>query len=283
MTPRIKRRGQSLVEFALVALVTYMLLAAILTFGQLFFTAQVVQSAANTLAREISVAEIPEEPEIEDVEDWIYPRNEDSDDIAGRKAAFASRVFDPELLIFDVDANLPAGKTLRQHIDEDWPTVNKMLSVVMINDGTYFRFPGAVRDPMGESPGFYIAQSNDGESVEWIPVVEDFSSGKFPFSPDPETGGIVAARINYPFHSASMSAMRKPEVFGDSNMGEYIEADVTEFDVAAPEPLDPRTELYGGTNGLGRQYAWGTQVRPYRHILSGQAVYRREVFIPPAQ
>ena len=33
----VNRRGQSLVEFAVVALVVYMLLAAILTFGQLLY------------------------------------------------------------------------------------------------------------------------------------------------------------------------------------------------------------------------------------------------------
>ena len=51
---RVVRRGQSLVEFAVVALVIYMLLAAILTFGHLLYVAQGLQQAADLAAREIS-------------------------------------------------------------------------------------------------------------------------------------------------------------------------------------------------------------------------------------
>ncbi len=46
-----KRAGQSLVEFALVALVLYMLLAAILTFGHMLYVAQGLQGAADLAAR----------------------------------------------------------------------------------------------------------------------------------------------------------------------------------------------------------------------------------------
>ena len=48
------RRGQALVEFAIVALVVYLLLGGILTFGQLFYEGQTVQQAADVAAREIS-------------------------------------------------------------------------------------------------------------------------------------------------------------------------------------------------------------------------------------
>ena len=48
------RRGQALVEFAIVALVVYLLLGGILTFGQLFYSGQTVQQAADAAAREIS-------------------------------------------------------------------------------------------------------------------------------------------------------------------------------------------------------------------------------------
>ena len=46
--------GQALVEFAVVSLVVYMLLAAILTFGQILYCAQTLQQAADVAAREIS-------------------------------------------------------------------------------------------------------------------------------------------------------------------------------------------------------------------------------------
>lgn len=287
MPHRNPRRGQSLVEFALVAMVTYVLLAAILTFGQLFFTAQVVQSAANTLAREISVAELAE---VEDDTDPDYLGS--IEDVVNKRKL--PDVFDPDLLIFDL-ALVEPGLTLRQHIDKNWPSVNKILSVVMINDGDYLRYPGATIVSTEDGDRYFIAQAVDGKFTEWIPIVEDFSGDKFRFTPDPATGGIVAARINYPFHSVSFSAMKKSDDILVPNIGNYFEVspklDDPENEEAnedreyfesgeSPEYLDPRTELYGGEFGLGRQYAWGKQVRPYRHILSGQAVYRREVFVP---
>src|SRR5580698_4608510 len=55
---RRARRGQSLVEFALVALVVYLLFAAIIEFGRLFFGAQTIQSVADFTARELSRAPI---------------------------------------------------------------------------------------------------------------------------------------------------------------------------------------------------------------------------------
>ena len=37
-------------------------------------------------------------------------------------------------------------------------------------------------------------------------------------------------------------------------------------------------QTYSGPYGLGRQYALGHEVRPFRRLLSGQAMFRREVF-----
>ena len=58
-TTRRNRRGQALVEFAVVSLVVYMLLAAILTFGQMLYSAQGLQQAVDTAAREISRTPLP--------------------------------------------------------------------------------------------------------------------------------------------------------------------------------------------------------------------------------
>ena len=53
------RSGQSLVEFAVVALVMHMMLAAILTFGHTLYVAQGLQTAADLGAREISRTPLP--------------------------------------------------------------------------------------------------------------------------------------------------------------------------------------------------------------------------------
>ena len=66
------RRGQSLVEFAVVSLVVYMLLAAILTFGQMLYSAQTIQQAADVAAREISRTPLPATANVMDV---LYSNN----------------------------------------------------------------------------------------------------------------------------------------------------------------------------------------------------------------
>ena len=53
------RRGQALVEFAVVCLAVYLLLAAILTFGQWLYSAQGLQQAVDVAAREISRTPLP--------------------------------------------------------------------------------------------------------------------------------------------------------------------------------------------------------------------------------
>src|SRR3954471_10138442 len=53
------RRGSVLVEFALIALVLYLILAATLEFGRALFGAQIVQQAADILARELSRTPLP--------------------------------------------------------------------------------------------------------------------------------------------------------------------------------------------------------------------------------
>ena len=69
---RRNRRGQSLVEFAIVSLVVYMLLAAILSFGQMLVLRQTVQQAADVAARELSRTPLPAVP---DSQDPLYPND----------------------------------------------------------------------------------------------------------------------------------------------------------------------------------------------------------------
>ena len=41
-----------------------------------------------------------------------------------------------------------------------------------------------------------------------------------------------------------------------------------------------QTQTYAGPNGLGIQFAATKNVRPFRRLMSAQAIYRREVFAP---
>src|SRR4051812_17300746 len=84
------RRGQVLIEFALIALVLYVLLAAILDFGRALFAAQVLQLAADVAAREISRMPLPPDQTLEQVMDG----ND-----------FRTRIFDARKLVIELNEN----------------------------------------------------------------------------------------------------------------------------------------------------------------------------------
>jgi hypothetical protein len=119
--------------------------------------------------------------------------------------------------------------------------------------------------------------------------------------------GIVALRINFPFQSDSMSSFRRDPTADDypfeATIGRPNAADDFSVGVSAPPPPDGTSltdagltqtladgtvvyaGTYGGQYGLGAQGALGSQamtggrpVRPYRRVISAQAIYRREVF-----
>ncbi len=265
---RKKRRGQSLVEFALVSLVVYMLLAAILTFGHMLFVAQGTQQAADLLAREISRTPLPADDTFEDILE-----NESLNDIYQKK---------------DLVLPFPSGTTF-EDLASSLPIVNQQLLPLMVVDeldgDRVLRYPGAVVDQNGiRTVMIPLVTSRDAEGVEeieFVPVVEEIDSDAEPFRLSSTQRGIVALRINYPYQSASMSSFRSRQ-FGDSRMGEPNVANDTAVTpgsvdgslVASGRPTGPNAGPYG----LGVQLAFGKKVRPYRRVISAQAIYRREVF-----
>ncbi|PQO27292.1 hypothetical protein C5Y96_17260 [Blastopirellula marina] len=280
-----QRKGQSLVEFALVALVLYLLLGAIFTFGHALYVAQQVQMSADLLAREVSRT----------------PLSVNGENLreAMQDQAVKSSIYDESKLRFNLlDLEDPdSPEDLREEI-KTWPIVNRMLSVVMTKVDGFFQYPGIVNHGTTDDPHYRIATSYEaalptpGNPVDegWVDVVEELtdSAENSLYPPGSDSGGVVALRINYPVHSPFFTAMHPlPEEakFGDPNAnyvkvspGDNASEITSEFGEYRPEYLNPEKELYGGNRGLGRQYAWGTQVRPYRRIVSGQAIYRREVF-----
>ena len=91
------RRGQSLVEFALVALVVYMLLAAILTFGHALYVAQGLQAAVEVGSREISRTPLPANITLDNPAHDSEPGALHHDDVR-------SRIFDEAFLVIDLNA-----------------------------------------------------------------------------------------------------------------------------------------------------------------------------------
>jgi|TARA_B100001750_G_scaffold160765_1_gene129660 hypothetical protein len=263
-----KRRGQSLVEFALVALVVYMLLAALLTFGHMLFVAQGTQQVADLMAHEISRIPLPADDTFEDTLD-----NGSIDDI-----------FQKRYLVID----FPPGTTF-EDLAANLPIVNQQLLPLMVVDeidgNRVLRYPGAVIDQNGVRTvmiPLVTGRDDDGvETIEFVSVVEEINSDEEPFQLSSTQRGIVALRINYPYQSASMSSFRSRQ-FGDSQLGQpniandasVIAGNVDGSLVASDIPTGPNS----GDYGLGMQFAFGQSVRPYRRVISAQAIYRRETF-----
>jgi len=297
------RRGQSLVEFAVIALVLYMLLAAILTFGHMLYVAQGLQGAADLAAREI--AKTPLQPNV-------------SFETAFTDGSLDS-IYREEHLVFDLDT-LGPGESFFEDIVSDWPLLNQQLATLMIvdrpdfdGDGTpdrrFIRYPGALLSdgdmPSGYTVGIPLVTArgvNGVESIRWVPVVEEIkrSDDQSLFNFETPDGGIVALRINYPFQSASMSSFANnadpfeptigsPNAADDGAVNELNEGDRPGGLSGAPLVSDGPDPMYAGTYGgqygLGAQGALGSQqltggrpVRPFRRVLSAQAIYRREIF-----
>ena len=121
------RRGQALVEFAIVSLVVYMLLAAILTFGQILYCAQTIQQAADVAAREISRTPLLATANVMDV---LYSNN--PGDYSSGSSNVRAALFNPQLLEYDL-TTLPAGQSILDQVNT-WPVVNQMLYPLMISD-----------------------------------------------------------------------------------------------------------------------------------------------------
>ncbi|MGA8351882.1 MAG: hypothetical protein WB773_29100, partial [Isosphaeraceae bacterium] len=80
----------------------------------------------------------------------------------------------------------------------------------------------------------------------------------------------VALRINYPFQAASLSATAPSSNWPPDPNFNYIQ----------PSDGTNTPGTYSGPNGLGDQFVFATNVRPYRRLISAQAIYRREVLGP---
>jgi hypothetical protein len=171
--------------------------------------------------------------------------------------------------------------------------------------------PNGQAVPTGLTVGIPLVESRGGggnEAVRWVPVLEEIRAtqdagcpARGPFSliylatadecgaldadPLPDRG-LAAIRVNYPYQAATLSAFQpSAPTFDDPippNVGSPILADdgsVQQNNVAPGSPIDDGAiGPYAGPYGLGRQLALaGRTLRPFRKLISAQAIYRREV------
>jgi hypothetical protein len=274
--PCAHRRGSILVEFALVSLAFYLILAGTLEVGRMITTAQIVQNAARTAARELALMPLPATIQWTDVL---------------RCPTVRARIYDTELL---------AVRTTGQPIDTSrWPVVNRMLYPLMVvsdfGGDEILHYPGAVVQSFGGGltvkVPHVVSRGADGvESIRWVDVIEqvrtsslDPNSGPFSVASSGPERGLVALRVNCPYQAATMSAYQPVDPTEEFPVNEAIlanDAGVTEL--SAPGGIlmggSNPDGTYGGRYGLGTLHALNKKVRPFRRLISGQAVFRREVF-----
>lgn len=351
--PRVRRKAAVLVEFALISLFLYLLLAVTIEMGRSLYSAQLLQQAADVMAREISRTPLPPDRSLVQV---LYERRLPSN------ARVLRDIYSEDFLVIDIDRQLKPGQTFVDFF-ADKPMVNRQLFSLMIYeqvDGQrLLRYPGALfasrTAPSGLTVAIpmVVARAGDGtETIEWVRVVEEVenpaaastqgtsqpaaqqqtpaqqqflppvgsgssaqqllppvgsgSSAQQPLLPPVGSGpsqqpaqatvnvtsafsiaspqrGLVAVRINYPYQAAALSAYRSgAHPIEAHDGGVRVQPRAGGFDPgSAPVDSGQTVGTFAGPFGLGRQFALGKTVRPYRKLLTAQAIYRREVFGSP--
>ena len=279
----------------MVAVLVWVLLAGILDLGRALAAQQVLQNAAASAARELSLRALP--PDVDFVPD-------------GRDAIFHDGflVVDRELL---ERCELPGddlsfSAVARAMAKGEAGTLNRLLLPLWIRDRVgdteVLRYPGAVLQRETPTSGcrsgsrytVRIPEIGADGSPVWRDVVEalpmDGRADPFPLplpAPDPDSGGAgpgaadpgvgawAALRVQYPFQAAGLQAWR------DGRMVEATEASGVAPPVGGLTFAATETRgTHAGRLGLGVLYSMGREVRPFRRVLSAGAAFRREVFAP---
>jgi len=315
---RRRERGAALVEFAMTALVLYVLIAGGIELGRMVFLSQVLQDAARLAARELAVTPLPA-----DIKFDCDP-NTPLDFCALNQDVVLQRIWNPNLLVIDLDC-YASDADLQRYL-RSLPLVNQALEPALISETVdpgavtqrrFLRYPGALEDaaapaqpcpveyesgtglngtgnPTDKAVKVYRVSYPAGvETVEEIPVIGEVRTesanpqcapwGPFSVVPFPDepmapcarapSNGIAAIRINFPFQAAGLSAFRNAGFDANGapnpNVGNVVES---------TDPGGAQPGTYTGPTGLGNQYAFARTVRPYRRLLTGQSMFRREVF-----
>ena len=283
--------GAAIAEFAVMALALWLLLAGMLELGRAYAAQQLLQNAAASAARDLSLREAPADLRF----------------LSGAGGAPSARdaIFDERFLV--ADAPLLAAcltstppqpglslRNVRRYLEEqNAPVLNRLLLPLWIRDVVdgreVLRYPGAVlrrtnaAGGCSEGTGYtvQIPELQAGGGVQWHQVVEPLRMGGGPLD-DPfplANGGWASIRVRYPFQASGLQGWRTTPGGGQQMI------DAVDPTSAAPTDTsftftDP-DGAYGGRFGLGRLYSLGREVRPFRRVLAATAAFPREVFAPP--
>ena len=295
-----RERGAALAEFAILALLVWVLLAGTLELGRAFAAQHVLQNAARVAARELSLRELNAELPFE-----------------GDGGAL-KEIFDPGLLVLDENLLQSCGgysldaagidAFFDSRPDPEKLLLNRLLRPLMIYDEVdgvaMLRYPGTLlrREAGGtncEAGSAYgvaipVLDPNDESRIaDWLPVVQPITPpGTGPYGFPISEGGWAALRIHYPFQSAALASWRDTGARTPDGepLRSPVEAAVTgegpDFDGLrlAPDLGEPTwgggvVRPYSGTYGLGSMRVLGRDVRPWRRIISAEGAFRRELFL----
>ena len=293
-----QRSGQALLEFAFLIPLLVVIIGATLSFGLFFFQANVLQQAVDVTAQEIS--RMPFSPTAQlglgdlnaATTTVMYDPN------------FQAQIYDEQYLVIH-DSEWDSGTSFNgdfQAYVDTLPLLNRLLAPVMVRDDSYMggvtRFPGAIviNGNTSEETVLIPLMVYDANAVEslarWVAPVEEIrpNDGQGPFSLTATNSaasfvpGMVALRINYPATSTTLvnrsrqnpAAITRPD---DSALPSAAPGSNYSFAVGNESGVAD-TSIHSGRFGLGRQAALfeANGIRPYRKVMSAQAIYRREVF-----
>jgi len=276
-----------LAEFAVVSIVLFLMLSTILSFGMILLQANVAQQAADVCAREIAKYPLPFDAQLPlSLVDQANPGT----------AVDISQIYREDFLY--VDAESLGGQSFTDYMTSA-PLVNRLLAPAMIFDTSLqaYRFPGAVVLHDDVKTVLVPMVNVSTNEITWhLPVEEVLFSGNVSqcnATPQLDLDGFVAGaiviRVNIPVQSSVMTGFQKPVDQGGD--GSPIEADDTAVIANLPAGYsfvvednagfdEDGNQIHGGKYGLGRQFAFAKNVRPYREVVSGQAIYRREALLP---
>jgi len=311
--PRATRAGSVLVELAIVTIILYLFLAVILTFGRSLHASQVVQQAADLMGRELARTPLPANNTFAQalatvsVQRSIYSRDYLVLDItnwatmAGPKPPLLNWVTTNYRLPTVNRALLPVMIVERSGASWYLRYPGALITVAAPLDPNFntYNAPSVysgltIAVPMVESRT--VGMDAGVETIRWAEVVEEITTagvGPFPISQQ----GLVAVRIHYPFQSpvatghqvdpltnqpvrtgvgVNSGNLTNPNIADD---GAVTENNAVPYGGTAGVAANERG-TYGGAYGLGRLDTPTqpvTGARPYRQVLIGQAVWRREV------
>ena len=301
-----KRRGAVLVEFALISLILYLILASLLEFGRAYTLAQGADQVARVAARELALAPLPASLTFDEALETDYVKQ---------------RIYDPAYLVIDVRLQVPNvdGVPGIDVVDVEsffatLPVVNRALRPLMIRESVdlgsglpardLIRYPGALLTDPNPTPGTsgltvgipqVVARGENGEeTIVWRRVLEEArpdplnpsTPATSPFSVLSPEAGLVSVRVHMPYQAAALGSYRTSDAGPFEPNGSLPNlADDGLVTVSANSPAAPGATLggiqpdgpYGGTFGLGRLYALGEEVRPFRKLFTAQSIQRREL------